>query len=69
MDRGLFTLVCAGFGSIGNDEEEGVSALKGLEVFRQQSLRTVEQLMYNNTSSITRMRHHCIVSPIPSKMP
>ena len=25
--------------------------------------------MYNNTSSITRMRHHCIVPPIPPRMP
>ena len=69
VDRGLFNLICAGFGSIGNEKGEGFSALEGLEVFLRQSLRTVERVMYNNTSSITRMRHHCIVPPIPPKIP
>ena len=69
VDRGLFTCVYAGFGSTDNVEEEGVSALESPEVFCRESFKTVERLMYNNTSSITRMRHHCIVPPIPPKMP
>ena len=69
VDRGLFTSFCAWFRSIDNVEGERVGALGGPEVFRRKSFRTVERLMYNNTSSITRMRHHCIVPPIPPRMP
>ena len=68
-DQGLFTSSGAGFGSIYNVDVEGVSALEGPEVFRRQSFKTVEQLMYNNASSITRMRQHCMVPPISPKMP
>ena len=57
------------FTSIDNVEGEGVSALEGPEVFRQQSFKIVERLMYNNTSSITTMRHHRIVPPVLPKMP
>ena len=66
---GLFTSFCAGFESTDNVEGEDVVALEGAEDFRRQSFKTVERLMYNKISSITRMRQHCIVLPIPPKMP
>ena len=34
-----------------------------------QSLKSAERLMYNNTNIIAKMRDHCIVPPIPPKMP
>ena len=30
-----------------------------------QSLKSVERLMYKNTNIIAKMRHHCIVPPVP----
>ena len=68
-DIGLFTSFCAEFESIDYVEGEGAGALKGLEDFRRQSFKTVEQLICNKISSITKMRHHCIVSHFPLKMP
>ena len=68
-DIGFFTSFCAGFESTDNVEREGVVALEAPEDFHRQIFKTTERLMYNKTSNITRMRQHCIVLPIPPKMP
>ena len=60
--------------SIGSESVDGVGR-GGVGVFNHregsflQSLKSVERLMYNNTNIIAKMRHHCIVRPIPPKMP
>ena len=57
-DIGLFTSFCGRFESVVNVEGEGVGALEGPEDFRRQCFKTMERLMYNKTSSISRMRLH-----------
>ena len=54
-DVGLSAPFCVGFEFTSDVEGEGVGALEGLEDFLRQNFKTVEQLMYNNTSIITRM--------------
>ena len=69
VDVGLPSLFCVGFEFIDDVEREGVGALEDPEGFFLQSLKTVERLMSSKTMIIARMRHHCIVPPIPPKMP
>ena len=67
-DIGLSSLFCVGFESIDDVEREVVGALEDPEGFLLQSFNSVKRLMYNKTI-ITRIRHHCLVPPIPPKMP
>ena len=69
VDVGLSSPFCVGFKFTDDVEGEVVGTLEDPEGFLLQSFKTVERLMYNKTIIITRMRHHCIVPPVPSKMP
>ena len=62
-----------GFFGTGSDSVDGVGR-GGVGVFNPregflQCLKSVERLMYNNTNILAKMRHHCIVPPIPPKTP
>ena len=46
-----------------------VGTLKDPEGFLLLSFNSVEWLVYNKTNIIAKIWHHCIVSPIPPKMP
>ena len=69
VDVGSSSPFCVGFEFIYDVEREGIDALEDPEGFLLQSFKTVERLMYNKTIIIARMMHHCIVPPIPPKMP
>ena len=69
VDVGFCSPFCVEFEFIDDVKREGASVLEDPEGFLLQSFKTAERLMYNKTIIIARMRHHCIVPPIPPKMP
>ena len=59
---------------VGSESVDGVGkgvvgAFSSPEGFLLQSFKIAEGLMYNNATIIAKLRHHCIVPPIPPKMP
>ena len=69
VDVGLTSLI-----GVGSEPVDGVGrgvfgAFNNSEGFLLQSCKIVERLTCNNTNIVAKTRHHCIVLPIPLKMP
>ena len=69
VDVGLTSLFVIGSESVGGVGRGVVGAFNSAQGCLLQSFKSVEQLMYHNTNIIAKMRHHCIVPPIPPKIP
>ena len=66
---GLTGVFGIGSDSVDDVGRGGVGVFNPREGLLLQSLKNVEWLMYNNTNIFAKMRHHCMVPPIPPKMP